>query len=342
MCAPLKAAVIGGGSGAPVSIRTLLDMGCEVSSVVAMVDDGGSTGILRELGQVIPPGDVRKCILAMSGEPDGPMAQIMRHRFDYLDNHSLGNLVLCALAEQAGSFPEAIEVCERLTAARGHVFPSTLHDVTLSGTSVAGEQMFGQAVIGDSETAMFEVHLPEQRVLAYAPALQAVCDAELIVLGPGSLFTSIIPNLLVPGMAEAIRFAKTREKRPARTLFVCSLADMQGETWGMNCFDYVDALLRHGMDGLLDAVLIHRDGAETPPAVMGPLSDYSDARRLTRGRRRGKIRRVEVTDELVAQIAAAGPTPIVRDLVDRERPTWHDAARLQAAFEEVLSGGALV
>lgn len=335
----IKAAVIGGGTGAPVSIRTLLDMGCQTASIVCMVDDGGSTGILRERGGVIPPGDIRKCIGAMSANPDGAFARAFRHRFDYLDNHSLGNLIITAFAEETNSFPDAISICEHLIDARGHVYPSTLHDVTLSGMTTEGEEIQGQATIGDSNCAMRYVTLSPVDAQAYPPALNAIREANLIVLGPGSLFTSIIPNLLVPGVPEAIREARSREKDPAVTVFVCSLADMQGETWGMNCSDYVNAILRHGMRGLLDVVLIHRDDDDSPMAsgTFPALWDYSDSRRATRGRREGQVKHVRVTDELVEEVRSMGVTPIVRNLVDSERPTWHDPAELRRAFEDILT-----
>ena len=334
----VKAAVIGGGTGAPVSIRTLLDMGCEVSSIVSMVDDGGSTGILRERGGVIPPGDVRKCISAMSADYEGIVARAFRHRFDYLDDHSLGNLILTAIADETHSFPDAIRVCERLLDARGHVYPSTLGDVRLSGMTTQGEMLEGQACIGDAPAAMRYVALDRVDPPAYPAALSAIREANLIVLGPGSLFTSIIPNLLVPGVVEAIRQARAREGDRAYTLFVCSLADMQGETWGMDCFDHVTALLRHGMRGILDLALIHENPADSPMASghFPPIGDYSDARRLTRGRRMGQVRHVLVDAGLVDRVAGTGVQPMVRDLVDPARPTWHSRDALRSAFEEVL------
>lgn len=334
-----KAVVIGGGTGAPTSIRTLLDMGCETSAIVSMVDDGGSTGILRELGGVIPPGDIRKCIGAMSANYEGILARVFRHRFDYLDNHSLGNLILIACAEETGSFPDAIAVCERLTDARGHVYPSTLHDVTLSGMTDDGRELEGQAVIGDAERHMRFVKLSPENACAYPPALNVIKESDLIVLGPGSLFTSIIPNLLVPGVIEAIEEAHSRPENPARTVFVCSLADMQGETWGMNCYEYVDAIVRHGMRDLLDIVLIHQDPADSPFATgkFPKLTDYSDSRVQTRGRRSGTVRHVEVLPEHILKIRELGVHPVVRNLVDIERPTWHNREALAKAFEEVLA-----
>lgn len=334
-----KAVVIGGGTGAPTSIRTLLDMNCDVSSIVSMVDDGGSTGILRERGGVVPPGDIRKCIGAMSANYEGIFARAFRHRFSYLDDHSLGNLILTALAEETNSFPDAIRVCEDLIEARGHVYPSTLQDVTLHGMTDDGQELEGQAVIGDADCHMRYVSLSPADTQAYPPALKAIREANLIVLGPGSLFTSIIPNLLVDGIVDAIREAREREDDPAYTVFVCSLADMQGETWGMNCFDYVDAITRHGMRGLLDIALIHRNEDSSPLAsgVFPALTDYSDSRYATRGRRMNQVRHVQVNEDLIEQVRALGVQPMVRDLVDMERPTWHDRDKLARAFQEVLT-----
>ena len=183
------------------------------------------------------------------------------------------------------------------------------------------------------------VSLAPANAQAYPPALRAIREANFIVLGPGSLFTSIIPNLLVPGVVEAIRDARTREDEPAYTVFVCSLADMQGETWGMNCFEHVDALLRHGMRALLDIALIHRN-AETSPMASGlfpTLTDYSDSRTRTRGRRIGQVRHVQVDEQLIEDVRKLGVQPMVRDLVDPERPTWHDRDKLAKAFQEVLT-----
>ena len=158
-------------------------------------------------------------------------------------------------------------------------------------------------------------------------------------MGPGSLFTTIIPNLLVPGVVEAITEARERETDPAYTVFVCSLADMQGETWGMNCYDYVDAICRHGMRGILDIALIHRNAPSSPMAtgVFPALTDYSDARYATRGRRLNQVSHVVVNEELVDKVKKLGVQPMVRDLVDEQRPTWHDRGKLARALQEVLT-----
>ena len=130
-----------------------------------------------------------------------------------------------------------------------------------------------------------------------------------------------------------------RETDPAYTVFVCSLADMQGETWGMNCYDYVDAICRHGMRGILDIALIHRNAPSSPMAtgVFPALTDYSDARYATRGRRLNQVSHVVVNEELVDKVKKLGVQPMVRDLVDEQRPTWHDRGKLARALQEVLT-----
>ena len=236
--AKLKAVVIGGGTGAPMSIKTLLALGVQTSAVVAMADDGGSTGILREEAHVTPPGDIRKCLAAFAANPEDPLTKAFKYRFDFARNHTLGNLMLSALEEATGSFPEAIKICGQLLGARGHVYPSTLNNVTLCARTLDGRNLRGQSVAGKSSTALEQVWLesPEQ-CLPYLEALRAIRQADVVVLGPGSLFTSIIPNLLVPGIVDAIRQSK------AKTVFVCSLADQQGETWGLSAREHVEALL---------------------------------------------------------------------------------------------------
>ena len=335
----MRAVVIGGGTGAPVSIRTLLSMGFETSAVVAMADDGGSTGILREEADVTPPGDVRKCIAAMAADPTDPLTKAFKYRFAFARNHTLGNLMLSALEDAAGSFPEAIEICERLLHARGKVYPSTLDRVSLVARTRDGRYLEGQAVACHSRTALDAVQLhAKTEIVPYEPALEAIRSADLIVLGPGSLFTSIIPNLLVPGVVDAIAQSK------GTTLFVCSLADMQGETWGLTAKEHVDALMDHGMRGLLDYVLVHSKVPLRPDnlasglfnAATGDDPESTSTANMGDLELSGRVRPVRVTYNDVRSIQEAGPVVIARDLVDPLRPTWHDPQALRAAFAGVV------
>lgn len=336
----LKAVVIGGGTGAPVSIRTLLSMGIQTSAVVAMADDGGSTGILREEAHVTPPGDIRKCLAAFAADPDDPLTKAFKYRFEFARNHTLGNLMLSALEEATGSFPEAIKICGQLLGARGRVYPSTLNNVTLCATTYDGHLLRGQAKACKSQTALDCVWLesPDQ-CLPYRQAIEAIEQADLIVLGPGSLFTSIIPNLLVPGIAEAIAHSK------GATVFVCSLADQQGETWGLSAGEHADALFRHGMEGALDYMLIH--SPERPrgrhvandafTAVAGEGALYTDSQIKRDGLDLpNRVRPVRIYADDIDAIRSHGTVVMLRNMVDPLRPTWHDPSALAQAFEGVI------
>ena len=337
----LRAVVIGGGTGAPVSIRTLLSLGVTTSAVVAMADDGGSTGVLREEADATPPGDIRKCLVAFAKDPTDPLVRALKYRFAVARDHALGNLLLTALEDACGSFPEAIAVCERLVDAQGHVYPSTLDHVVLSARTCDGRVLDGQAVACHSRTALESVWLAGEDGRAprpFEPALQAIREADLIVLGPGSLFTSIIPNLLIPGVVDAIRESR------GRVLFVCALADVQGETWGLTAREHFEALAAHGMEGLVDYMLVHSKvplRAESPAtgsfaAISGAdlehasTSDLNDTQ-LIRG-----VRPISISYADMLAIQSRGPIVISRNLADPERPTWHSPFALRDAFQNVI------
>ena len=310
----LSAVVVGGGTGGPVSIRTLLSMGINTSAVVAMADDGGSTGILRTQAGATAPGDIRKCITAMADDADDPLTKAFKVRFGFAENHTLGNLMLSALEVTSGGFPEAIEICEKLLNARGHVYPSTLNRVTLIAKTRDGRAIEGQAVACHSRTALKRVALDSQsEVQAYEPAVKAIQAADLIVLGPGSLFTSIIPNLLVPGIAEAICSSK------AKRVFVCSVADVQGETRNMSALEHFEALNNHGLKGYVDFMI-----AQDPNVLTQDTSDEDHARLVS----------LSYADEQA--IKESGTKLIVSDLLDSAHPTWHDPAKLRHVFAEVI------
>ena len=337
---PLNAVVIGGGTGAPMSIRTLLSLGASTSAVVAMADDGGSTGILREEADVTPPGDIRKCLVAFAKNPDDPLVKVFKYRFAVARDHALGNLVLAGLEDACGSFPEAIAVCERLLETQGHVYPSTLDHVMLRARTRDGALLEGQAVACHSKTALERVSLVSRdgEVRPYQPALAAIRNADLIVLGPGSLFTSIIPNLLVPGVVEAIRDSR------GSVLFVCSLADVQGETWGLTAREHFEALADHGMEGLVDFMLVHSPRpvrsqnpveqsfrAAVYPGRFGQMVD------APAGPDDDQVRRVNFTYDDLQAIQSRGPMVLERDLADAERPTWHNPQALCRAFGDVMA-----
>lgn len=331
---PLHAVVIGGGTGAPVSIRTLLSMGVVTDAVVAMADDGGSTGILRKEIDATPPGDIRKCLAAFAKDPEAPLTRIFKYRLEFAQNHTLGNLILSALEDATDSFPEAIAICEGLLEAQGHVYPSTLDRVVLGATTRKGNYLEGQANACNSAETLARVELREPQVCTpYGPALKAIRAADLIVLGPGSLFTSIIPNLLVPGVIDAIRESQ------GKIIFVCSLADMQGETRGMSAAEHVEALLDHGMEGLLNYVLLH--STDTLRDLQNKAYEEGQTSLEQKHFAEGPqgevvIYPVPVTLDDIQTIQARGSIVLLRNLVDPQRPTWHGAEALREAFAGVI------
>jgi len=339
---PVRAVVIGGGSGSPASIRACLASGYETCAVVAMADDGGSSGLLRQSTGIVPPGDVRKCLIAMAAKEHDPWARAMRVRFSYDNDHALGNLMLTALTEVTSSFPEAIRLCGELLGARGQVFPSTLESVQLTGRTTDGRQLSGQARLCAADSALLAVSLEPTRPQAYQPALTALAQAGLIVLGPGSLFTSIIPNLLVPGVLAAIAQAR---KQGAICVYLANVADMQGETAGFDAAQLVEALLAHGMRGLLDYVVVHaRTGNSAQPDSTSTFASV-DARQLLstdeqRAVNRRGIRRVVFNEQLRQQIEAYGARVVCADLVDPLRPTWHEVGALSAVLSQLVAQAA--
>ena len=343
---PRRAVSLGGGTGQPNTIRALMSLGCHVSAIVAMADDGGSTGILRQEMGLIPPGDVRKCLVSMAEDPKGPLARAFEHRFGFADDHALGNLLIAALAAETGSFAQAVEVCNRILGCRGEVYPSTLEDVVLCGSTRDGLEFRGQATLGTGPCALSRVWLSPREPKAYGPAVQAILDADIVVVGPGSLFTSIIPNLLVPGILEALRATS------APKVYVCSMADMQGETWGLTAEEYVEALLAHGLEGHLDAVLLHRpldpDQSLATRSFQALTQEQvrADAARRAQGLAPNDgddpdpdwyFRPVQVTDESIRRIEAHVPLVIVRDFGDPLNPALHNNAKLTSVLRGVLA-----
>ena len=337
----LRAVVIGGGTGAPVSIRTLLSLGVQTSAVVAMADDGGSTGVLREEADATPPGDIRKCLVAFAKDPSDPLVRALKYRFAVARDHALGNLLLTALEDACGSFPDAIAICERLVNAQGHVYPSTLDHVVLSARTCDGRVLDGQAVACHSKTALESVWLAAEDgrpPAPYEPACKAIREADLIVLGPGSLFTSIIPNLLIPGIVDAIRASR------GRVLFVCALADVQGETWGLTAREHFEALASHGMEGLIDYMLVHSKvplRAESPAtgsfaALSGAELEHASTSDLNDSQLTCGVRPISINYGDMLAIQSRGPIVISRNLVDAERPTWHSPFALRDAFQSVI------
>ena len=250
------------------------------------------------------------------------------------------------MTEETGSFVEAVSLCNRMLGCHGRVLPSTLDDVVLCGTTRDGLEFRGEATLGTGPCALSRVWLSPRRPEAYGPAVEAILDADIVVLGPGSLFTSVIPNLLVPGILDALK------RTQAPKVYVCSMADMQGESWGLNAEEYVDALLSHGLEGHLDAVLIHRppvEGTSVATRCFQALTQEQvrrDAALRAAGRspageeaaeREWYFRPVQVDDGQIARLEARVPLVVVRDFSDPKLPTWHSLSKLTSVLRGVIA-----
>ena len=228
---------VGGGTGLSTLLVGLKGFSRNITAVVAVTDEGGSSGRLRQEWGVLPPGDVRNCIVALA-ENDNSLNRILNFRFDRgeLKGHSLGNLILLAACELAGDFSKAVEELNRLLAIRGRVLPVTTETVVLHGETVEGSFVKGELDISDNGSHMKRMWLEPGSAKPLPDVVDAIPEADLIILGPGSLFTSILPNLLIEEVAEAIRQAS------APKVYVANLMTQSKETEGMNIIAHLDWL----------------------------------------------------------------------------------------------------
>jgi uncharacterized cofD-like protein len=256
---PLRVATLGGGNGIPNVLRGLsalarAGLALEITAIVATADDGGSSGRIRSQRGGLPPGDLRNCLLALADDAEGAFGRLFSHRYDgrgELAGHSLGNLLLIALAEQQGCYVKAVEAAGRMLRTRGQVLPASAGALRLEGETIAGERISGESRIGAAPAAIRRVWLDPETAEPGHGVLKALAAADLVVLGPGSLFTSILPVLLVRGVAETVRAS-----RGIRVL-VGNLMTQPGETVGMTMADHLDAIDRHAGAELVDTVLLN-------------------------------------------------------------------------------------
>ncbi len=244
---------LGGGTGLSVLLSGLKQHSSNLTAVVTVADDGGSSGLLRSGLGVLPPGDIRSCLVALADD-ESLMSRLFQYRFPEdggLQGHSFGNLFVAALADVTGDFERAVQESTSVLNVRGRVLPSTLQSVTLHAELQGGERVAGESSITANERLPLRVWLEPGRPGATPGVLEAISVADLVVLGPGSVYTSIVPNLLVPDVREALK--RTR----ARVIYVCNVMTQPGETDGHSAADHLSALCRHGATGMIDDVLVN-------------------------------------------------------------------------------------
>jgi uncharacterized cofD-like protein len=260
---PLRIVAIGGGTGLSTLLRGLKKFSqareggplVEITAVVTVTDDGGSSGRLRRDFDVLPPGDIRNCMVALS-EDEALLSKLFQYRFSHgqgLAGHSFGNLFLTALTDLTGDFAHAVQLSGDVLAIAGKIYPSTAANVSLEAVLENGRTVRGETKISRSKCRIHEVRLVPANCKPLPEALEAIEQADLITLGPGSLFTSLIPNLLVKGVAKAIA------RSSAVKAYFVNLMGQPGETVGFRASDHVEAIYRHSATPFLDHVIINTE-----------------------------------------------------------------------------------
>jgi uncharacterized cofD-like protein len=299
--------------------RTKLPIG-DLTAVVTVTDDGGSSGRLRREYQVLPPGDIRNCMVALSRD-ELLLGDLFQYRFPAgrgLAGHSFGNLFLTALTNVTGDFPRAVQVSAQVLAIRGRIYPSTAQNVTLEAELADGKIVKGETNISRSRKRIERVRLVPRRVRPLPEVLAALREANLILVGPGSLYTSILPNLLVEEVSEVI--ANSRATR----VYIANLMTQPGETQNYSVADHVRAIYAHTGHQLFDNVVINRT----------PISPQL--------RRRYAAQGAEPVDPSFKVLDAMGVKYVTGDIVQQEKVIRHDQLRLtNLLLNQFVTGSAV-
>jgi uncharacterized cofD-like protein len=333
---PLRIVVIGGGSGLSALLHGLkphagaseqqngeaplsLPPQVEITAVVTVADDGGSSGRLRRDFRVLAPGDIRNCMVALS-EDEALLSRLFQYRFSSgrgLKGHSFGNLFLTALTNVTGDFAQAVKVSSEVLAIAGKIYPATAANVRLEAQLENGKRVLGETNISKAHARIRRVELKPAHSMPLEETLRAIAAADLISLGPGSLFTSVIPNLLVEGIPQAIRDA------PAVKAYFVNLMWQPGETMSFTAADHVAALTEHAGMSLLDCVVLN-----TRPIGPAILEKYSQQMALP------------VENDL-ERLKGMGVRIVGRDLVEESEKIRHDPAATAAVAMELAAEGRL-
>lgn len=250
----LHIVTIGGGTGLSTLLRGIKYEPVKITAIVTAGDDGGSSGRLRTEFNVPAPGDIRNCLVALA-DSETLLGDLFQYRFDSegsgLDGHSFGNLFITALAKVSGSFEQAIIESGRVLNIRGAVYPSSTENIVVGAEMADGTTLRGETTIVNAREGINRVFLDPPTAEAYLPAVTAILEADLVVLGPGSLYTSVIPNLMVEGIAHALRHT------PAEKVYVCNVATQPGETDNYGVVDHVRGIQRHLGDLPIDRIIVN-------------------------------------------------------------------------------------
>ncbi len=245
--------VIGGGSGLAVLLHGLKEFTSNITAVVTVADDGGSSGRLRSQFNIPPPGDIRNCLVALA-DAEPMMSDLFQFRFQEsgeLEGHNFGNLFILAMLKITGDFEKAIKESSKILAIRGRVVPATLKKVSLVAQHADGTRTEGESNIGKASSPVQKLYLKPQGCAATEDALEAIVNADGIVIGPGSLYTSVLPNLLIEDLSQALAASL------APKIYICNVMTQAHETDGMTAFDHVNAIVEHTRPEVLSHVIVN-------------------------------------------------------------------------------------
>lgn len=310
-----KIVVIGGGTGLSVLLKGIKKYSSNVTAVVSVGDDGGSSGRLRRDFGVIPVGDIRSCIVALADEED-IMEKVFNFRFsrgEGLKGHSLGNLLLLALTSISGNFQNAVASADQILHMGGRVFPITMEPLVLHAEMVDGSKVVGECNIGESEVQIESISIEPPYAQVLPAVLDAIDEADAIILGPGSLYTSIIPNLCVHQVVDAINASQ------AKTFYICNITTQPGETTNYSAADHLEAIYRHSCPEMIDYMLVDDGSIKTEIEIADFLVQAS-------GRVKVDYERLEKCNTKVIETS----------LVNRRNPYHHDSDKLGKAIMETL------
>jgi len=309
---------IGGGTGLSTLLQGLKEYTSNITAIVTVADDGGSSGRLREELNVLPPGDIRNCLVGLADA--GPlMEELFQFRFDdgeTLKGHNFGNLFITAMSKVTGDFEQAVEASSKVLAIRGSVVPATLSRVSLKAVHKDGTETFGESNIPKTPSPIEKMYLHPGNPRPTMAALQAIKKAHAIILGPGSLYTSVMPNLLIESMYEAIRKSK------AIKVYVCNVMTQAGETDDYTASDHVKAIIDHTGTGVIDYCIVNT--AKVPPLLVEKYKEENaHPIRIDKNR-----------------IEGLGCKVIEANVIDAKNVVRHDSAKLaRIIIDLVMSGG---
>jgi uncharacterized cofD-like protein len=304
-----KIVAIGGGTGLSTLLRGLKEYSQNLTAIVTVADDGGSSGRLRQELGVLPPGDFRQCLVALS-DVEPLMTRLFQYRFGEgtgLEGHSFGNLFIVAMTAITGNFERAISESSRVLAVRGQILPSTLDDVTLGAEFDDNARVNGESAIPKMNGNIRRVFITPVEAAGYPDAVRAILEADLVILGPGSLYTSLLPNLLVKDIGRAVRASG------AMKVYVCNVATQPGETQGYTANQHIEALVKHIGPRALDYALVNDNlKVELPPT--------------------SACRPVAIEPSLLGKLPAS---IVTADVVDVSNPIRHDPKKLVSSIMRI-------